>query len=225
MKKLALAMVLALGMAAAMPPAVSDARPRDKSRKTNKKGRFGLGYDTSLAGLGGMSARMQLAQNFGLQFIFAYSRVGYDTLDPTDVSKVLTTDAANSFQGALRGDVTLAANRATNLNLLFGADVVYDMASHEDTVNKVTTDASAMRFAFELGLRAEYHFTHFFSIHGAFGSTIALVKRASQIPLIASRDGRTIVADTTDTVDVDGSVLGVGFGDSFGTLGATFWFP
>jgi hypothetical protein len=42
--------------------------------------------------------------------------------------------------------------------------------------------------------------------------------------MVASRDGRNLVASGGDTGDVDGSVLGFGFGDALGTMGFTFWF-
>jgi hypothetical protein len=98
------------------------------------------------------------------------------------------------------------------------------MSSHEDKVSNEVTDADAMRFAFEMGLRGEYHFSHFFSVHAAVGGTVALLNRASQVPMVASRDGRNLVASGGDTGDVDGSVLGFGFGDALGTMGFTFWF-
>lgn len=68
---------------------------------SDKTGRFGIGADTSLGGVNGLSARFQVAKNFGVQAIVSFVRVNFDTKDANAdltgyVSTVVTAIDASS---------------------------------------------------------------------------------------------------------------------------------
>lgn len=48
------------------------------AKYSDKAGRFGIGTDTTLGGVGGLSARFQVAKNFGVQAIVSFVRVSFD---------------------------------------------------------------------------------------------------------------------------------------------------
>lgn len=64
-----------------------------------KSGRFGIGADTSLGGVNGLSARFQVAKSFGIQAIVAFAPVGLE-------SKNENADLTNYVSAAVANTVT-----------------------------------------------------------------------------------------------------------------------
>ena len=64
------------------PPPGVDNVSRPLEPYSDKAGRFGIGADTSLGGVGGLSARFQVAKNFGIQAIASFPPVGIDDENP-----------------------------------------------------------------------------------------------------------------------------------------------
>ncbi|MEL6180673.1 MAG: hypothetical protein AAFS10_17060 [Myxococcota bacterium] len=197
---------------------------------TDKTGRFGLGYDQSLASVGGLSARFQVAEAFGIQAIIAFDRINVDVLNASD--SAVASRNQNSVQIALRGDINLAVTRQAALGLVFGINIFRDSFSQEPSNNSgaENIDESQTRFAFEAGIKAEYHFTDWFSVHGEAGFVFALVNRLSEVSQLYTDTGPNIDQVTTGTTtetegdNADGSVVRFGVGETVGTFGFTFWF-
>lgn len=198
----------AIAMMLLLIPAVASAK--------DKTGSFGIGYDSSLAGVGGASARYQIAKNFGVQAILGFQQQSYDVKDDND--ETVSSNSARTLGIALRGDVGIAFTKKTNLSVIFGVDVFNSAISVDPTASGAdSTDESETRFAFEVGLKAEYFFTGFFSVHCEVGLAFALANKSSELNI------GTPTIGTGDT-DVSGFVLNFGQGDTFGNAGFTFWF-
>ena len=221
MKKSHVLSALALIIAMAIP-AVASAEKGVKY--TDKAGRFGIGADRTLGGVGGLSARFQVAKNFGVQAIVSFARIGLDAKDANDQTQATTS--VQQIAGSLRGDIGLAFTNKTALSIIFGVDIFSDSSSLEITGNADNNvETSDTRFAFEAGLKAEYHFTDYFSIHTEVGFVFALVNRASEAAFIASSAGVPLPSGgDTGAVSEDGSVIVFGVPDTFGNAGFTFWF-
>jgi hypothetical protein len=205
-----LSFVLASFLVLALVPAVAAAK--------DKTGSFGIGYDSTLAGVGGVSARYQIAKNFGVQAVLGFDQQSFDTKDDND-----ETVASNSFRTlglALRGDVGIAFTKKTNMSVIFGVDVFNGAISIDPTADGAdSTDESDTRFAFEIGLKAEYFFTGYFSVHCEVGLVFALANKQSELTI-----GNTNPLGGVADADVSGFVLSFGRGDTFGGAGFTFWF-
>lgn len=96
---------LPVGTEIKIPGAGEQAASGETSRGakfSDKAGRFGIGADTSLGDVGGLSARFQVAKNFGVQSIVSFVRVDPgDNKDPNSdltgyVSTVVTAIDASS---------------------------------------------------------------------------------------------------------------------------------
>lgn len=221
MKKSYIFAALAL-MAVMAFPAVASAEKGVKY--TDKAGRFGIGYDSTLGGVGGLSARFQVAKNFGVQAIVGFTRVGLDFKDDND--QTTATSTVQVIAGALRGDIGIAFTNKAAVSIVFGVDVFSDSSSTEFTAANVDSqEESDTRFAFEAGLKVEYYFSDFFSVHTEVGFLFSLVNRAEEAAFITTRAGQPINAGgAAATNNVDGSVILFGIGDTFGNAGFTFWF-
>ncbi|MBH23635.1 MAG: hypothetical protein CMH57_04030 [Myxococcales bacterium] len=220
-------MALAVIVALAIP---TTAAAKD-GKYTDKTGRFGIGYDESLASVGGLSARFQVAEAFGIQGIIAFDRIGVDVLNSSDSATASRTQ--NSAQFALRGDISLAVTRQASLGLVIGANIFRDSFSQEpanNTAGVENIDESQTRFAFEAGIKAEYHFTDWFSVHGEAGFVFAFVSRLTEISSLYTDAGANIDQVTNGTTtevegdNADGTVLRFGVGEAVGNFGFTFWF-
>jgi len=203
-------------------PAVASAEKGVKY--TDKAGRFGIGADTTLGGVGGLSARFQVAKNFGVQAIVGFTRVGLDFKDEQDTTSATST--SQQIAGALRGDIGIAFTNKAAVSIVFGVDIFSDSTSTDFTAaNLNDQEQSDTRFAFEAGLKVEYFFSDFFSVHTEVGFLFALVNRAEEAAFITNRAGVPIGSGAAGaTNNADGSVIIFGLGDTFGNAGFTFWF-
>lgn len=67
---------------------------------SDKAGRFGIGADTTLGSVGGLSARFQVAKNFGVQAIVSFTRTGInDGNENADLTNYVSAFIANTQQG------------------------------------------------------------------------------------------------------------------------------
>jgi hypothetical protein len=147
-KRLVTVAALAAGLLAAGSAAA-------QGNYADKTGRFGIGGDATLAGVGGLSARFQVAKNFGVQAIFGFARVSVG-----EDASFTATDIA------LRGDIGLAFTQNTNLSVIFGVDIFRDGAS-VGGMSDSSTD-----IALEGGMKVEYFFNDLLSIHGEVGIVV-----------------------------------------------------
>jgi hypothetical protein len=124
----------------------------------DKTGQFGIGYDQTLGGIGGLSARYQVASNFGLQGIFGFDTVSLET-GAGDVSET-------RIELGLRGVFVLAQTSNTNLGIIFGVDIL-NQSAEAGGVDNSSTDV-----ALEGGLAVQYFLHEMFSINGEGGLVI-----------------------------------------------------
>lgn len=197
-------------------PAVASAEKGPKY--SDKTGRFGIGMDRSLGGVGGLSARFQVAKNFGLQAILGFSRFSFDSKDADGT--VVQTDTNTTFSAALRGDIPVVYSNKAALSIIFGVDIFNDSTAVDFNNNaSANVDESNLRFAFEAGLKLEYHFTDFVSVHTEVGFIFAFINSPADAAAIGAN------APVTGTpVDGEGTVMIFGRPDTFGDAGITFWF-
>lgn len=208
MKKVLSSAAIAL-LALALIPAAASAK--------DKTGAFGIGYDTSLGGASGISARYQVAKSFGVQAILGFETTSYSNGESGNAE---STRDNTAITAAIRGDIGLAFTKKTNLNLIVGIDVYNSSFDFGDAGE--STDDSFTQFAFELGLGAHYFFTDWFSINGEVGLAFATVSSITDAGKVSSIG--TPVGGGTDGMDMEGYELAFGVGDAFGSFGWTFWF-
>ena len=97
---------LTLGQTLQIPASEPTADSSRGPKFTDKAGRFGIGEDRSLGGVGGRSGQMQIANNFGLQGILSYTRLNFepkpDNSDLTSyVSKIIFAVEGHRFASGL----------------------------------------------------------------------------------------------------------------------------
>jgi opacity protein-like surface antigen len=199
-------------LALAMVPSIASAK--------DKTGAFGIGADSSLGAVSGISARYQVAKSFGIQAILGFDTVNYNN----DESGNTEVDAsATQIRAAIRGDIGLAFTKKTNLNLIVGIDV-YN-SSTDVTVAGTSNDDSQTQFAFELGLGAHYFFTDWFSVNGEVGLAFATISSTDDIGTLSDIGGSGgFMGGGDDGKNASGYELAFGRGDTFGSFGWTFWF-
>lgn len=194
-------------LALVMIPAAASAK--------DKTGAFGIGYDTTLGGVGGISARYAVAKSFGLQVILGFDTTSYGN---TESGAAEATNNDTQIRAAIRGDIGLAFTKKTNLNLIVGIDI-YN-SSFDYSVGDTSTDDSFTQFALELGLGASYFFTDWFSINGEVGLAFATISKVTDAGTVSGIGTPVGNAD----MDSEGYELAFGRGDVFGAFGWTFWF-
>lgn len=98
--------------------ASSDTPSGQGPKYSDKAGRFGIRTDTTLGGVGGLSARFQVAKNFGIQAIVSFTRIGLDAKeDNSDLTNYVSTVLVGP---AVRGDIGLAFTNKVNLETIIG---------------------------------------------------------------------------------------------------------
>mgnify|MGYP003667531759 CR=1 FL=1 len=98
--------------------ASSDTPSGQGPKYSDKAGRFGIGSDTTLGGVGGLSARFQVAKNFGIQAIVSFTRIGLDAKeDNSDLTNYVSTVLVGP---AVRGDIGLAFTNRVSLEPIIG---------------------------------------------------------------------------------------------------------
>lgn len=170
----------------------------------DKTGGFGIGGDATLAGIDGISARYQIAKNFGLQVVLGFD---YNSSDTKSGSTVTNSSTMRDLQLAIRGDVGIAFTKKTNLGVVFGVNT-FNNATKNEPQGGEAMETSDTNFTFEAGLKAEYFFTGFFSVYAETGFTFAFKNEDS------GEGGN----------DMEGYEMKFGVAEPFGAAGWTFWF-
>lgn len=182
----------------------------DVASAKDMTGRFGIGGDVTAAGVSGVSARFQVAKNFGIQAVANFDQVsGTDESGNDDVDFTVRRIAV-----AIRGDIVVAFTRNANLSIFFGINIISESVDSDDDNDDNDVDASA--FPFEAGLRAEYFFSNFFSVHTEVGIVVAFFDEENQGVAGANTGGAL--------VEGSGTLFEIGATDVFGSAGFTFWF-
>jgi hypothetical protein len=175
-------------------------------------GRFGIGGDTSVAGVNGVSLRFQVAKAFGIQAITSFSQVS-----ATEESGNDDVDFTNrNINFAIRGDFQItgvSASKGPNMSLFAGVNIINSKIDSDD--NNDDNDIEETIFPFEFGLKVEQFFGNHFSINLEVGVLLAFFDEKQQGLL---NTGGIAIGEG------NGQVLSIGGADSFGSAGFTFWF-
>jgi hypothetical protein len=158
-------------------------------------GKFGLGYDQSLGGVSGLTARYWVG-DFGIQ-----GTLGVDFVKPD------SGDSKMAFLFGLAGIYNFAKSENANLGVGLYIDLGF--------ANKAMTggEDSSFQFNFAIPLRGEYFFSDHFAVNLATGLTIAIIPKK----------GRVLDANNSASSPKDFGVK-FGAGGLFGSAGFTYYF-
>ena len=163
--------------------------------------RFGLGYQMTLAGAQGLSARYQASQSIGLELIAGFGSIW---ADDSEIGAFDTLYFAGGFSFVLASDDRGLVSLGTRVNV---GTSTFD---HRATSERVTD------IAFEVPLSIEYFITPHFSLRTGVGLVFAIIHD----------QGRVLLGnDVFDPGDATGgSSVSLGTGEVLGNAGFTVWF-
>ena len=174
-------------------------------------GRFGIGGDTTVAGVNGISARFQIVKNFGIQAV-----ASIDNSSATEESGNDDVDITlRSINVALRGDIQItgvSASKGPNLGLFFGVNVINGLIDPDPA--DADNDINETIFPLEFGLKIEHFFNNHFSVHLELGALLVFYDEKQQV----------FVNGAIPLTEGKGQIFRLGVADSFGDAGFTFWF-
>ena len=199
-------------------------------------GRFGLGYDTTMGGVNGLSIRYQTGKSFGIQGVlgFDFSNTGDGTAD-LDGNAADRTDIL--FKLALRGDLNIAYTSDVNLSIPFGLNILIASTNatwddpeddspddpEDDSPDLVDVDAGT-QINLEAGLKIEWFVTDFFSVNLEWGVVLYIIGDDGYQGAFAGDvgSGGELGASSGGEGAMELDFLTAG--DVFGAAGVTFWF-
>lgn len=159
-------------------------------------GKFGLGYDQSLGGVSGLTARYWIG-DIGIQGI-----LGVDFVKPDQ------GDSRMAFLFGLGAIYNFAKSEHANLGVGLNIDLGF--------ANKAAMGGADSSFQFNVAipLRAEYFFSDAFAVNVATGLTVAIIPKKGQV----LKDAQNSAAAPKD--------LGIRFGAGslFGSAGFSYYF-
>ncbi len=158
-------------------------------------GKFGLGYVTTLGGVGGLDIQYYVSRFIGLEAV-----LGLDYISASNVSPL-------AFKFSLGGRFNFARAKDANLGVAIRANVGI---ANKDYMAAYRGGAdSAVHFNLEIPLIAEYFLSSHFSVFTQVGLLIDFVPK----------NGPVLTGGAADTTEVHFGIPGLA-----GLLGATFWF-
>ena len=197
MRRIIPALVLALALLA--PPA---------AHAVEIAKRFGLGYQLTLAGAQGITARYQATPSIGLELIAGFGSTWAD--DRSDVGWFDTLFVAGGFSFVLASDDRGFLSLGTRVNV---GTSTFDRRTSADpaTSSKRVTD-----IAFEVPLTIEYFISPHFSLRAGVGLVFAILHPEHRV--LTGND------ELDDEDRTGGSSVSLGPGEVLGNAGFTVWF-
>ena len=186
-------MILLAALLAPLPALALDLEPR-----------FGVGYQSTLGGAQGLSARYQASATIGLELIAGFEQI---LPDSDEVGAVDVLYFAGGFSFVLASDERGLISLGTRVNVGTGTfERRVEERLHLDRVTDI---------AFEVPLSIEYFVTPHFSLRVGVGLVFAII----------NSEGRVLLGnDTFDPQDrTGGSSLSLGVGEVLGNAGFTLW--
>lgn len=166
--------------------------------------RFGLGYQVTLAGAQGLTARYQASQSIGLELIGGFTAAWFDD---DDAGKFDSIFVAGGFNFVLASDDRGLLSLGTRVSV--GTSFSQEYRTDEDTATRVTD------IAFEVPLSIEYFVTPHFALRTGVGLVFAIVHDEAGVL------GETDELNTTERVG--GSSVSFGTGEVLAAAGFTVW--
>ena len=201
MKKI-LGILLTAGVILTLMPGVSMAK--------DMTGRFGVGGDTTVAGVNGLSLRFQVAKAFGIQAVTSFNQVSATEETGEDV------DFTNrNINFAIRGDFQItgvSASKGPNMSLFAGVNIINAKINSDD--DNDDNDIEETIFPFVFGLKVEQFFGNHFSVHMEVGALLVFFDEKQQ----------AFAGSPIPLTEGDGTIFRFGDADAFGNAGFTFWF-
>lgn len=157
-------------------------------------GKFGMGYVSTLGGVGGLDIQYYVTRFIGLEAV-----LGLDYISASNVSPLC-------FKMALGGRFNFARAKDANLGVAIRANIG---VANKDQMSLSGGTDSSVHFNIEIPLIAEYFLSNHFSIFTQVGLLIDFVPK----------NGAVLTKGAADTTEVH-----FGLPALQGLLGATFWF-
>lgn len=158
-------------------------------------GKFGLGYDQSLGGVSGLTARYWIG-DIGIQGI-----LGVDFVKPD------AGDSAMAFLFGLGAIYNFAKSEHANLGVGLNIDLGFGNKGY-------MKGDSSFQFNIAIPLRAEYFFSDAFAVNVSTGLTVAIIPKKGQV-LKSAQNSATTAKDLG---------FRFGAGTLFGAAGFTYYF-
>lgn len=167
--------------------------------------RFGLGYQVTLAGAHGLSARYQASQSIGLELIGGFNAAWFDDNENGKVDSIFV---AGGFSFVLVSDDRGLLSLGTRVSV----GTAFDKATRrgEEPAARVTD------IAFEVPLSIEYFVTPHFALRTGVGLVFAIV-----------HDETSVLGESDElnrSERVGGSSVSFGTGEVLAAAGFTVWF-
>lgn len=163
-------------------------------------GRFGVGYQTTLSGAQGLTARYQASPSIGLELL---GGLGAAWADDDEIGKFDALFVAGGFSVILASDERGTISLGTRVN-------VGTSFNHTVAVDRVTD------IAFEVPLCIEYFVTPHFSLRAGVGLVFAILHQEAGV--LGESD------ELNASERVGGSSVAFGTGEVLGNAGFTVWF-
>jgi len=189
-------LALAFGLLALLAPRGADALELAK--------RFGLGYQVTLAGAQGLTARYQASQAIGIELIGGFDAAWFDDDENGKFDAIFV---AGGFAFTLASDDRGMLSLGTRVSV----GTSFDQRTGDGEPPQRVTD-----IAFEVPLTIEYFVTPHFALRTGVGLVFAIVH--DEAPVLGESD------ELNRTERVGGSSVSFGTGQVLAAAGFTVWF-
>jgi hypothetical protein len=169
--------------------------------------RFGVGYQVTLAGAHGLSARYQASQSIGLELIGGFDAAWFDD---DETGKFDAIFVAGGFSFVLVSDDRGLLSLGTRVSVGTSFDRTTGPRRDGEPHSRVTD------IAFEVPLSIEYFVTPHFALRTGVGLVFAIVH--DEAPVLGESD------DLNRSERVGGSSVSFGTGEVLAAAGFTVWF-
>ena len=179
----------------------------------NKEGTFGLGADSTLGGVQGLSARYHVMPELGLLMTLGYA----NSARKLERNNVEGKSSASQLGLGLYGSYKVVKAKTASLSGLLGLDIAHEGSNTDDGIND-PVESSVMDIGVGLGVLGEVWLAKKFSLFTKVGLTLDPVGKAEFTEEIGDPE-----ADANKNINYSGMDMSLG-GGLIGGAGFTVWF-